>query len=51
MILEREKGDKNERELIQASQPSTETNTDEIVQAMSQVILRDTEIIGLKSQK
>ena len=44
-----EKGDKNEREIIIATQPSTEMNTEAIVQAMSQVSLRDKEIIGLKS--
>ena len=50
MILEREKENKNEREVIPTTQPSTETNTEAIVHAMSQVILRDKEIIGLKSQ-
>ena len=50
LILERENGDKNEKEVILAAQPSTETNIEAIVQAMSHVILRDKEIIGLKSQ-
>ena len=50
LILEREKDNKNEREAIPITQPSTETNTKSIVQAMSQVNLRDKEIIGLKNQ-
>ena len=50
LILEREKGDKNEIEIILATKPSTKTNIEAIIQAMSEVILRDKEIIGLKSQ-
>ena len=41
---------KNERKVIPTTQPSTETNTEAIVQVMPQVILIDKEIIGLKSQ-
>ena len=48
--MEREKEDKNERELDPIAQPSIETNTKAIVQAIVQVSLRDKEIIGLKSQ-
>ena len=50
LILEREKEDKNEREVIPTTQPSTETNTESIIQVMPQVSIRDKEIIGLKSQ-
>ena len=47
--LEREKGGNYEIEIIPAARPSIETNTEAILQAMSQVILRDKEIIGLKN--
>ena len=50
LILEKEKEDKTKDEEVQIVQATAEKNTKAIVHAMSQVILRDIEIIGLKTQ-
>ena len=48
LILEKEKEDKNKEDEVQIVQSTAETNNESIVQAMSQVSLRDLEIVGLK---
>ena len=50
LIFEKGGEEKNKNEVIEIYQPSTKTNTESIVQAMSQVSLRDKEIMGLKNQ-
>ena len=42
LILEKEKEDKNKKKEVQIVHPTTETNIESIVQAMSQMSLRDT---------
>ena len=50
LILEKEKQEKIKEEEEQIVQPIAETNTESIVHVMSQVSLRDLEIVGLKSE-
>ena len=50
LILEKEREENEKNKQVEAGQPSTETSTKAIVQAMSQVSWRDEEIKGLKTE-
>ena len=50
LILEKEREEKEKKEQVETCHPNTEKNIEDIVQALSQVILRDEEIKGLKEK-
>ena len=50
-VLEKEKEDKTKEDEVQLIEPIAQTNKKAIVQAMSQVSLKDLEIVGMKSHK